>query len=31
MGRMGSRSFSSEGLEAVDKLKGALEQYRVKQ
>ncbi len=31
VGVSGSRAFSSEGLAAVDKLKGALEQYRVKQ
>merc|ERR1712071_644933 len=29
MGNMQYRAFSSEGLQAFDKLKGALEQYRV--
>ena len=29
MGIMQYRAFSSEGLQAFDKLKGALEQYRV--
>mmetsp|Transcript_8385 Transcript_8385/g.17400 ORF Transcript_8385/g.17400 Transcript_8385/m.17400 type:complete len:119 (-) Transcript_8385:186-542(-) len=30
MGRLGSRAFSTEGAAAVDKLKGALEEYRAK-